>query len=143
MLINQQIQSENVDNPLDFLPSVTVDDMITLMRVDKTQGSPRIASYISHAYDEINRMLPETHSDGSYLDTLTYVKLDEYCRTYKRAVLHEAAALMADDYSDYDSTGAGVIRGDNQATKSDKLRRIVNHCIADLTNKPRNRISLL
>ncbi len=137
MLINQQINPEDVNNPLDFLPSVSVDDMISLMRIDKTQGSERIAEYIAHAYDVVNGYLPSKMLDKSYPQS------EHWRRTYCRAVLHEASALFVDDYPDYDSTGAGSIRADNEASKSDKLRRIVHHCVADITGKPRNRIALL
>ena len=64
-------------------------------------------------------------------------------RTYKRAVLNEAAALMADNHMDFDTIGQGITRGNNEQTKSDALRRIVNHAIADLTGKSRNRVRLL
>lgn len=64
-------------------------------------------------------------------------------RTYKRAVLNEAAALMSDNYKDFDTIGQGITRGINERIKSDDLRRIVNHAIADLTGQSRNRVRLL
>ncbi len=143
MLINQQIQSENVDNPLDFLPSVTIDDMVDIMRVDKTIGTPRIAEYIINAYDTLNPSLPSNMKSADYLLSLDDKKREFWERTYKRAIMHEATAQFVDNHPDYDTTGTGIIRGDNEQSKSDKLRRIYNHCVADLTGRTRNRIRLL
>ena len=112
------------------------------MRVDNTLGTDRLAGYISDAYDMINRQLTIDCIVSNYLQAQPYQQ-ENWQRTYKRAVLNEATALIADNYADFDSTGQGVIRGDNVASKSDNLRRIVNHCIADLTGRTRNRIRLL
>lgn len=146
MLINQQVQAQNVPNPYAHLPSVSTDDMVQLMRIDKTLGADRIAGYINDAYDTINGELPAT-----FFSLLTIqrhlsekrIHKDTFDRTYKRAVMNEAAALIADNYVDYDTTSQGAISGDVQLTKSDRLRRIVSHCIADMTGRRRNRVALL
>lgn len=172
MLINQQIDRRTVSNPLAELPSISTDDLISLMRIDKTFGTDRIASYISDAYDIINGQLPicqlltlpavptgtcvwETapglHSHHHRLaqptppsaDIQSIIGQTVWQRTYRRAVLYEAAALFADNYMDFDTIGQGVTRGTNQHIKSDSLRRIVSHCIADLTGGRRNRVKLL
>lgn len=146
MLINQQVQAQNVPNPYAHLPSVNTDDMVQLMRIDKTLGAERIAGYINGAYDTVNGDLP-----APFFSLLTLqrhlsdkrIHKDTFDRTYKRAVMHEAAALIADNYVDYDTTSQGAISGDVQLTKSDRLRRIVSHCIADMTGRRRNRVKLL
>lgn len=79
----------------------------------------------------------------SPVDALTIVQQPRWRRTYIRAVLHEAAALFAENYADFDTIGQGITRGINQHSKSDSLRRIVSHCIADLTARRRNRMTLL
>lgn len=71
------------------------------------------------------------------------IDLGTFQRTYKRAVMHEAAALTADNYTDYDTTSQGAIRGEAAISKPDRLRRIVSHCIADMTGRRRNRVKLL
>lgn len=146
MLINQQVEAQNVPNPYSHLPSVSTDDMVQLMRIDKTIGSERIAGYINDAYDTVHGDLPV-----SIFSLLTLerhladnrVILATFQRTYRRAVMNEAAALIADNYVDYDTTSQGAISGDVQLTKSDRLRRIVSHCIADITGRRRNRVKLL
>lgn len=175
MLINQQIDKKDVPNPIDGLPSLATDDLIALMRVDKTMGSERIAGYIKTAYRTINRQIPivaarmsaqmtgeftgtcvwehaptlyshhhRLSSDTPKLTNFLSVVSDPFWQdTYKDAVLHEAAALMSDNYKDFDTIGQGITRGINERVKSDDLRRIVNHAIADLTGKKRNRVSLL
>lgn len=183
MLINQQIDKRLVPNPIEGLPSFTTEDLVTLMRIDKTMGNERIAGYISDAYDLINEQLPYLDNDKfgfvsgcgtcvwesapglishhhrlpppdalkQYLPTWAkgFLSVDQlithtkWQRAYKRAVLNEAAALMADNHMDFDTIGQGITRGNNEQTKSEALRRIVNHAIADLTGKSRNRVRLL
>lgn len=177
MLINQQIENQAVSNPIMGLPSVSTLELIQLMRIDKTIGTDRVASYIADAYDIINGQIP-------YLDSLGLGGVINNCftcpwesspgsishhhrlpnftehivnlptlqqrisqplwqRTYKRAVLNEAAALLCENYEDFDTIGQGSVRGENLRQKPNSLRRIVNHCIADLTGQRRNRIKLL
>ena len=146
VLINQQVQAKHVPNHYAHLPSVSTEDMVQLMRIDKTLGADRIAGYIDNAYDTINGELP-----ASFFSLLTLqrhlsekrLRTDIFERTYKRAIMNEAAALIADNYVDYDTTSQGAISGDVQLTKSDRLRRIVSHCIADMTGRRRNRVKLL
>ena len=146
MLINQQVQAQNVPNPYAHLPSVNTDDMVQLMRIDKTLGADRIAGYIDNAYDTVNGDLPAT-----FFSLLTLqrhladkrIKTGVFERTYKRAVMNEAAALISDNYVDYDTTSQGATSGEVQLTKSERLRRIVSHCIADMTGRRRNRVKLL
>lgn len=146
MLINQQVQAQNVINPYVHLPSVSTDDMVQLMRIDKTIGAERIAGYISDAYDTVNGDLPATlFSFITFQRHLAVQRIeqDTFNRTYKRAIMNEAAAIFADNYVDYDTTSQGAISGEAQLTKSDRLRRIVSHCIADMTGRRRNRIKLI
>lgn len=146
MLINEQVQAQNVPNYYAHLPSVSTEDMVQLMRIDKTLGTERIAGYINDAYDTVHGDLPvsifslltlERHLSDKKIDLATFR------RTYKRAVMNEAAALIADNYIDYDTTSQGAIRGEAALSKSDRLRRIVSHCIADMTGRRRNRVKLL
>lgn len=153
MLINQQVQAKNVPNHYAHLPSVSTEDMVQLMRIDKTLGADRIAGYIANAYDTINGELPasffslltlQRHLSEKRLRTDNFERTYKHFeRTYKRAIMNEAAALIADNYVDYDTTSQGAISGDVQLTKSDRLRRIVSHCIADMTGRRRNRVKLL
>lgn len=146
MLINQQVQAQNVPNHYAHLPSVSTEDMVQLMRIDKTIGADRIAGYIDNAYDTVNGDLPATFFSLLTLQRHLADKRmlpDKFARTYKRAIMNEAAALIADNYVDYDTTSQGAISGDVQLTKSDRLRRVVSHCIADMTGRRRNRVKLL
>lgn len=146
MLINQQVQAQNVPNHYAHLPSVSTDDMVQLMRIDKTLGADRIAGYINDAYDTVNGDLPATFFSLLTLQrhlTAKRIKTGVFERTYKRAVMNEAAALISDNYVDYDTTSQGAISGEVQLTKSERLRRIVSHCIADMTGRRRNRVKLL
>lgn len=146
MLINQQVQAQNVPNHYAHLPSVSTEDMVQLMRIDKTLGADRIAGYIDNAYDTVNGDLPATFFSLLTLQRHLADKRmlpDKFARTYKRAIMNEAAALIADNYVDYDTTSQGAISGDVLLTKSDRLRRVVSHCIADMTGRRRNRVKLL
>ena len=146
MLINQQVQAQNVPNHYAHLPSVSTEDMVQLMRIDKTLGADRIAGYIDNAYDTVNGDLPATFFSLLTLQRHLADKRmlpDKFARTYKRAIMNEAAALIADNYVDYDTTSQGAISSDVQLTKSDRLRRVVSHCIADMTGRRRNRVKLL
>ena len=146
MLINEQVHAQNVPNHYAHLPSVSTDDMVQLMRIDKTLGADRIAGYINDAYDTVNGDLPTVFFSLITLQRHLFdhrMERGTFNRTYKRAVMNEAAALIADNYIDYDTTSQGSIRGENQLAKSDRLRRIVSHCIADLTGRRRNRVKLL
>lgn len=146
MLINQQVQPQNVPNHYAHLPSVDTDDLVQLMRIDKTIGADRIAGYINDAYDTVNGDLPAAIFSLLTLQRHLFdkrINQDTFNRTYTRAVMNEAAALVADNYVDYDTTSQGALSGDVQLTKSDRLRRIVSHCIADMTGRRRNRITLI
>lgn len=146
MLINEQIQAQTVQNPYSHLPSVSTGDMVQLMRIDKTLGSERIAGYINDAYDTVNGDLPVACFSLITLDrhlSLNRLNVVIFRRTYKRAIMNEAAALIADNYIDYDTTSQGTIRAEAALSKSDRLRRIVSHCIADMTGRRRNRVTLL
>lgn len=146
MLINEQVQAQNIPNHYAHLPSVSTEDMVQLMRIDKTLGYERIAGYVNDAYDTINGELPAGLFSLLTLErhlAIKNINLDTFRRTYKRAVMNEAAALVADNYVDYDTTSQGAIRGEASLSKSDRLRRIVSHCIADITGRRRNRVKLL
>lgn len=146
MLINQQVQAQDVPNPYAHLPSISTDDLVQLMRIDKTLGADRIAGYINDAYDTVNGYLPtacfslytlQRHLSDRRIDITIFE------RAYKRAVMNEAAALIADNYIDYDTTSQGATSSDAQLNKPDRLRRIVSHCVADMTGRRRNRVTLL
>lgn len=183
MLINQQIDSHIVPNPIEQYPSMSTADLIDLMRIDKSLGTARIVGYIRDAYDTINVELasaglfvhvaavtptcvwehapaqvshhhrlqartPQSSlpavactatSDAGFL----FYENSSWRRTYLRAVMNEAAALMCDEHADFDTIGQGYTRANNERTKSDRLRRIVSHCLADLTGRTRNRVRLL
>lgn len=85
----------------------------------------------------------KTKTSLTQTELLAIVSDDDWQETYKDAVLYEAAALMADNYMDFDTIGQGITRGNNQETKSDALRRVSTHAIADLTGQSRNRVRLL
>ncbi|MDO4427155.1 MAG: head completion/stabilization protein [Moraxella sp.] len=135
MLINEQLSPSLVPNPLSVLPSLSTEEVVQLMRVDKSFGTPRILNALKDAYDVINRQLIPAAFD--------YAHTHAFIRAYRRAVLHETAALLSDLYADFDTLGQGGIRADGLSLKSDSLRRIVSHAVADLNGRPRNRICLL
>lgn len=145
MLINEQPTQTLTANPTHGLASVSVNDLISLMRVDKTFGQERIANAILDAYDVVNAQIYVLN--GTTLLPITafhaHINSPLFVRTYRRAVMAEAAALLADLYTDFDTIGQGYTRGANSEIKSDKLRRIVSHAVADLNGKKRNRIRLL
>lgn len=107
------------------------------------ESAPALVSHHHRLSSDIQfkAMLPRW-ADG-FLSVTQLIAHTRWQRAYKRAVLNEAAALMADNYMDFDTIGQGITRGNNEHLKSDSLRRIVNHAIADLTGKSRNRVRLL
>ena len=105
------------------------------------ESAPALISHHHRLSSNIRSILP--HWADGFLTLTQLVTHHRWQRTYKRAVLNEAAALMADNYMDFDTIGQGITRGNNEQTKSDALRRIVNHAVADLTGKSRNRVRLL
>lgn len=132
MLINEQTTTLIVTNPIASLPSISTTDLINLMRVDKTLGNERLANAIANAYVVVN---PQVFPFKPNL-------CDDYWQNlYKQAVLHEATALLCELHADFDTIGQGLARAD--IAKQDSLRRQVQHFIADMTGKPRNRITLL
>lgn len=131
MLINEQTTTLIVTNPIASLPSISTTDLINLMRVDKTLGNERLANAIANAYVVVN----------SQVFPLKANLCDDWQNLYKQAVLHEATALLCELHADFDTIGQGLAR--NDVAKQDSLRRLVQHFIADMTGKPRNRITLL
>lgn len=135
MLINSPVTESTISNPVADWPSISTSDLTQVARIDKSLGQPYLQAKIEHAYDLIN---------GQLALRLILPPEDDFARrTYIRAVIHEAAALISEEHLDFDSSGDGLIRGEAMRAKGQMLRRIVNHCIADLTSRPRNRVRLV
>lgn len=136
MLINNSLPDLSVENTRHGYPAVSVAELLTEVRLDASKGNELLASKIKDAMDTVNRQLTEKH----YLPApLT----EDQSRFYRRAVCNEAAALIAEDNIDFDTTSTGQIRGENGLNKVSSLRRNVNYAIADLTGRKRNRVKLL
>lgn len=132
MLLNAPVTDAEVQNPIAEYPNISIKDLIAQVRLDQSKGELLLSEKIILAMDIINREID-----------LMQIESDEQIRKYKRAVSYEAAALICEDNLDFDTTTTGQSRGENQKDKADSLRRIVQHTIADLTNRPRNRVRLI
>lgn len=132
MLLNASVTDAEVQNPIDGYPNINIKDLLGQVRLDQSKGELLLTEKILLAMDTIN-------GDLKAID----IQSEEQIRKYKRAVSYEAAALICEDNLDFDTTSTGQSRGENQKDKADSLRRIVQHTIADLTNRPRNRVRLI
>lgn len=132
MLLNAPVTNADVQNPIAEYPNISIKDLLAQVRLDQSKGEPLLTEKIILAMDTINGDL-----DGIAIQS------EEQIRKYKRAVSYEAAALICEDNLDFDTTTTGQVRGENQREKADALRRIVQHTIADLTNRSRNRVRLI
>lgn len=133
MLVHAELENSLVANVQSGLPSIPLLDLPKLTRVDKNMGEDFLVEKIRHAMDILNLQIK---------DEMLPLNADKE-RCYVRAVLHEAAALISEDNADYDTTASGQDRGETITTKAQRMRRIVNHCVADITGKPRNRVRLI
>ncbi|WP_288400167.1 head completion/stabilization protein [uncultured Acinetobacter sp.] len=132
MLLNSPVTDAEVQNPIAEYPNISIKDLLGQVRLDQSKGELLLSEKILLAMDTIN-------GDIDFMQ----IESDEQIRKYKRAVSYEAAALICEDNLDFDTTTTGQARGENQKDKVDALRRIVQHTIADLTNRPRNRVRLI
>ena len=132
MLLNEPVSEQVVQNPEADRPNVSIKDLLGTVRLDKSKGQDLLAEKITLAMDTINDQV-----------LLLRIQTEAQIRKYKRAVCYEAAALICEDNLDFDTTTTGQSRGENQQAKMQSLRRVVNHTIADLTNKKRNRVKLV
>lgn len=132
MLLNAPVNDAEVQNPIAEYPNLSIKDLLSNVRLDQSKGEQLLTEKILLAMDMINGDLK-----GRVIGT------DEQIRKYKRAVSYETAALICEDNLDFDTTTPGQTRGENQQVKADALRRIVQHTIADLTNRSRNRVRLI
>lgn len=132
MLLNAPVTDAEVQNPIAEYPNISIKHLLAQVRLDQSKGELLISEKITLAMDIINREID-----------FMLIESDEQIRKYKRAVSYEAAALICEDNLDFDTTTTGQSRGENQKDKADSLRRIVQHTIADLTNRPRNRVRLI
>ena len=132
MLLNASVPNSEVQNPDPERPNVNIKDLLGTVRLDHSKGEDLLTEKICLAMDTIN---------GQIL--LLKIENETQIRKYKRAVCYEAAALIGEENLDFDTTTNGQSRGENQQAKAQSLRRIVNHTIADLTNRPRNRVRLI
>ena len=132
MLLNAPVTDAEVQNPIAEYPNISIKDLLGQVRLDQSKGELLLSEKILLAMDTIN-------GDIDFMA----IESDEQIRKYKRAVSYEAAALICEDNLDFDTTTTGQARGENQKLKVDALRRIVQHTIADLTNRPRNRVRLV
>lgn len=131
MLINSPLNSHIVVNPRNGYPSMDIQELLGTVRLDKSKGDQLLASKVQQAMTTVNREIN--------LITLTPDQIE----IYKRAVGHEASALIAEDNLDFDTSTTGQIRGENGLAKVTSLRREVTYCIADILGKKRNRVKLL
>lgn len=136
MLLNNPLTETTVQNPRLDYPSMGITELLSEVRLDASKGNELLASKILSAMDNINRQLSGAHYLIAPLD-------EDKTRFYKRAVANEAAALIAEENKDFDTSSTGQIRGENELNKVASLRRNVNYAIADLTNRKRNRVKLL
>ena len=131
MLLNAPLPDRVVQNPEPERPNVSIKDLLGTVRLDQSKGEDLLAEKILTAMDDINTQV------------MTKIETKVQIRKYKRAVCYEAAALICEDNLDFDTTTNGQSRGENQQAKMQSLRRVVNHMIADLTNRRRNRVKLV
>jgi len=132
MLLNAPVTNSEVPNPDTERPNVSITDLLGTVRLDQSKGEPLLTEKILLAMDIINDQV-----------LLLKIETETQIRKYKRAVCYEAAALIGEENLDFDTTTNGQSRGENQQAKAQSLRRIVNHTIADLTNRKRNRVKLV
>ena len=132
MFLNAPLPDRVVQNPEPERPNVSIKDLLGMVRLDQSKGEDLLAEKITLAMDVINDQV-----------LLLKIEAEVQIRKYKRAVCYEAAALICEENLDFDTTTTGQSRGENQQAKMQSLRRIVNHMIADLTNRKRNRIKLV
>lgn len=136
MLINTPVADLKIENPEVGRPSISIKDLLGQVRLDQSKGEEFLTEKIILAMDNIN--------DQTLLITLDTAKKIRY---YTRAVCYEAAALIAEDNLDFDTTTTGQTRGENQQVKTQALRRTVNYCIGSLIQPKgrgrRNRVSLI
>jgi Phage head completion protein (GPL) len=132
MLLNAPVTNSEVPNPDPERPNVSITDLLGTVRLDQSKGEPLLTEKILLAMDNINDQV-----------LLLKIETETQIRKYKRAVCYEAAALIGEENLDFDTTTNGQSRGENQQAKAQSLRRIVNHTIADLTNRKRNRVKLV
>lgn len=135
MLINEQIHPTDIANPLPHLPSVRTDELIKVMRVDKTLGDERIGFAILTAYHTVHGELCDNHLQGDFIPD------KRWADNYRLAVMCEATAFLGENHADFDTIGQGLTRADHD--KPDSLRRMASHAIADMTGRTRNRVRLL
>ena len=133
MLVHAQVANTLVVNVELGLPSISVLQLAAVTRTDNSMGEAFLIEKIRHAMDIINHQIKDV------LLPLSAAKE----RFYIRAVLHEAAALISEDNADYDTTATGQDRGETITNKAQRLRRIVNHNIADMKGQTRNRVRLV
>lgn len=145
MLVTSQVENKQIANVIDGLPSLNLIELSKVMRIDSSLGEIRLETFIIDAMDTINGEL-ESFIESTVLHLPPIELTPKQTRTYKRALMHEACALMTDQYVDFDTASSSRMREEKQheiVDKSQRMRRIVNHCIADLTGRPRNRIKLV
>lgn len=132
MLLNAPVTNSEVPNPDPERPNISITDLLGTVRLDQSKGELLLTEKILLAMDIINDQV-----------LLLKIETETQIRKYKRAVCYEAAALIGEENLDFDTTTNGQSRGENQQAKAQSLRRIVNHTIADLTNRKRNRVKLV
>ena len=134
MLVNAPINDQVVvENTRLNLPSIQLSRLSDVTRIDNNMGESFLVEKIRHAMDVINRQVMDV--------PLPLNEAKE--RFYVRAVLFEAGALISEENADFDTTSSGQDRAETVSNKAQRLRRLVNHCIADLTERRRNRVTLV
>lgn len=133
MLLNEKVENKEVVNPHVDYPNITIDLLLRTVRLDKSKGNDLLEDKVLLAMDTINGELPIDFE----------INTETQKRKYIRAVCYEASALICEENLDFDTASAGQDRGERQLDKLQSLRRTVQHTIADLLGKTRNRVKLV
>lgn len=126
----------------DWWPDVDLAHARNVMRTNGTVTDDRLHEALRNAAYAVNDELAdwsvplrEANADGMPAGRLTDL--------YLRAVHFYAKAELVERYRDFDTTGAGDRRADDQEGIADESRRNMRWAISDLLGKPRVTVEAL
>lgn len=134
-----------------FWPDIDPGHFRDAQRIDSTITAPRVENALLAAVIDANNQLREWQQkqmDAGYqsIDDVpgpSHLPPSAQKTLYLRAVYAFAKANIVERYRDYDSTGAGLDRGEEMDTTIDDYRRDAAWAIADIVGRTRTTVELI
>lgn len=130
----------------EFFPSVFLDDIRSIVRIDGAVTNPRLEQTIIEEVIDINRLLSDLKQKANVLSDLSKSQINDKPDTdylYKSAVANGVAAKINENYRNYDSSNSGIKKAQEAELTVDDFRRNKQWAILQLLGENHTIVELI